>query len=250
MPDVLNVVPPERALRILLEQLEPALAREATKRLPLEKRPGVTASMTRKVQSPLGEDEYLRVKLGRVGEQLVATPVQQGAGVITSLVRADGLVLIPRFSEGLDAGTQVQVELLRSLEEVENTIVAIGSHDLTLDLMASHLRRLGARAARPVNLSSSHVGSLRGLVALRRGEAHLAGSHLLDEETGGVQPAIHAARLARCAGGGGLSSGPGPGPDFTPRQPEGHQRSSRPGAVRHHLRQPAAGFGHQVVAGL
>ena len=152
--------------------------------LALEKRQGVTASITRKVQSPLGEDEYLRVKLGRVGEKLVATPVQRGAGVITSLVRADGLVLIPRFSEGLDAGTEVQVELLRSLEEVENTIVAIGSHDLTLDLMASHLRRLGAKAPRPVNLSSSHVGSLGGLIAIRRGEAHLAGSHLLDEDTG------------------------------------------------------------------
>ena len=152
--------------------------------LALEKRPGVTATITRKVQSPLGEDEYLRVKLGRVGEKMVATPVQRGAGVITSLVRADGLLLIPRFSEGLDAGTQVQVELLRSLEEVENTIVAIGSHDLTLDLMASHLRRLGAKVARPVNLSSSHVGSLGGLIAMRRGEAHLAGSHLLDEDTG------------------------------------------------------------------
>ena len=152
--------------------------------LELEKRPAITASITRKVQSPLGEDEYLRVKLGRVGEKLVATPVQRGAGVITSLVRADGLVVIPRFSEGLDTGAQVQVELLRSLEEIENTIVAIGSHDLTLDLMASHLRRKGAKAGRPVNLSSSHVGSLGGLIAMRRGEAHLAGSHLLDEKTG------------------------------------------------------------------
>ena len=152
--------------------------------LAMEKRPMVNANITRKVQSPLGEDEYLRVKLGRVGDKLVATPVQRGAGVITSLVRADGMVLIPRFSEGLEAGTQVPVELLRSLEEVENTVVAIGSHDLTLDLMASHLRRSGGKGPRPVNLSSSHVGSLGGLIALRRGEAHLAGSHLLDETNG------------------------------------------------------------------
>ncbi len=152
--------------------------------LELEKRPVVAARITRKVQSPVGEDEYLRVRLGRVGEKLVATPVQRGAGVIMSLVQADGLALIPRFSEGLDTGAQVQVELLRPLEEIENTIVAIGSHDLTLDLMASRLRRGGAKAGRPVNLSSSHVGSLGGLVAMRRGEAHLAGSHLLDENTG------------------------------------------------------------------
>lgn len=143
-------------------------------------RPTVRAHITRKVTSPSGEDEFLRVKLGRVGEKTVATPVQRGAGVIMSLVRADGLVTIPRFSEGVDAGAEVSVELLRPLSEVENTIVAIGSHDLTLDLMSSFLRRAPGGA----NLSSSHIGSLGGLIALRRGEAHLAGSHLLDETTG------------------------------------------------------------------
>ena len=102
----------------------------------------VRARITRKVMSPAGEDEFLRVKLGRVGEKMVATPVQRGAGVIMSLVRADGLVKIPRFSEGVDVGAEVAVELLRPLSEVENTIVAIGSHDLTLDLMSSFLRRV------------------------------------------------------------------------------------------------------------
>ena len=143
-------------------------------------RPKVNASITRKVLSPLGEDEYLRVKLGRVGGKMVATPLQRGAGVIMSLVKADGLLLIPRFSEGLDAGAEAEVELLRPLQEVENTIVAIGSHDLTLDLLASFLRRTNPG----LSLSSSHIGSLGGLIALRRGEAHLAGSHLLDEATG------------------------------------------------------------------
>ena len=146
----------------------------------LPRREQVEAAITRKVLSPMGEDEFLRVKLGRVGEKLVATPVQRGAGIIMSLVRADGLVLIPRFSEGVDVGTTVTVELLRSPEEVENTVVAIGSHDLTLDLLASHLHRHYPN----MTLSSSNVGSLGGLIALRRGEAHIAGSHLLDEETG------------------------------------------------------------------
>jgi putative molybdopterin biosynthesis protein len=147
---------------------------------PTEARPTVTAELTRKVLSPLGEDEYLRVKLGRVGDRMVATPLQRGAGVIMSLVRADGIAQIPRFSEGLDAGSPVEVQLLRPLGEVQNTIVAIGSHDLTLDLIASHLSR---RQPGP-GLSSSHVGSLGGLIALRRGEAHIAGCHLLDEATG------------------------------------------------------------------
>ena len=144
------------------------------------RRDSVSATMTRKVLSPMGEDEFLRVGLGRVGGRLVATPLQRGAGVIMSLVRADGLALIPRFSEGVDEGAEVEVELLRPLKQIEGTIVAIGSHDLTLDLLADRLRR----SYPAYSLSSSNVGSLGGLMALRRGESHLAGSHLLDEESG------------------------------------------------------------------
>ena len=139
-----------------------------------------TATITRKLVSPMGEDEYVRVRLGRVGERLVATPVQRGAGVIMSMVRADGLLLIPRLSEGVDAGQSVEVELLRHADEVERTIVAIGSHDVVLDLLASELHRREPS----LTLSSSNVGSLGGLMALARGEAHFAGSHLLDPCTG------------------------------------------------------------------
>ena len=139
-----------------------------------------TAVLTRNVLSPMGEDEYLRVRLGVVGDKTVATPIQRGAGVIMSLVRADGLVVIPRFSEGVDAGTAVEVELLSSAEEISCAIVVTGSHDMVLDLVASELsRRTPGRS-----LASSNVGSLGGLLALARGEAHLAGAHLLDEATG------------------------------------------------------------------
>ena len=148
--------------------------------LPPTSRNTVKATITRKTLSPMGEDEFLRVRLGKVGERLVASPVERGAGVIMSMVRADGIVKIPRFSEGIDAGSQVGVELLRPLQSVEDTVVAIGSHDMTLDLLASHVRR----ACPQMTLASSNVGSLGGLMALARGEAHLAGSHLLDEKTG------------------------------------------------------------------
>lgn len=148
--------------------------------LPMPERPRLAATISRKVLSPMGEDEYLRVTLGQVGDRLIATPLQRGAGVVMSLVRADGLVRVPRFSEGIHAGAPVEVELLRRPDEVRNTIVAIGSHDLTLDLLASFV----ARERPGMNLSSSNVGSLGGLIALQRGEAHIAGSHLLDEETG------------------------------------------------------------------
>ncbi|MFZ2359357.1 MAG: molybdopterin biosynthesis protein, partial [Anaerolineae bacterium] len=143
-------------------------------------RPKLAARLTQKVYSPMGEDEFLRVTVGQVGEQVVATPLQRGAGVIMSLVRADGIVRLPRFSEGEHAGAAVTVELLRPPETVRNTLVSIGSHDMTLDVLADQLRRL-----RPeLTLASSNVGSYGGLLALQRGEAHLAGSHLLDEETG------------------------------------------------------------------
>ena len=140
--------------------------------------PVLEAVMTRKVFSPPGDDEYLRVTVGEVGERVVATPLSRGAGVITSLTRADGMALIPRQSEGLEAGDRIQVRLLRPADEIRRTIVAIGSHDLTLDLMTQFLAEKGMR------LSSANVGSQAGLVSLRRGEAHLAGSHLLDPETG------------------------------------------------------------------
>ncbi len=143
-------------------------------------RPTIEAVMTRKVFSPMGEDEFLRVRVGRVGDRLVATPLQRGAGATMSLVRADGLVRIPRGSEGIHEGQKVQVELLGRLEEVENAIVVSGSHDLTLDVLANHLHRRYPQRT----LSSSNVGSLGGLLALKQGEAHVAGSHLLDEESG------------------------------------------------------------------
>jgi len=138
------------------------------------------AVMTRKVFSPMGQEEFLRVKVGKVGNRLVATPLQRGAGITMSLVRADGLVRIPRGWEGLQEEQRVPVELLTSLEEIENAIVAVGSHDLALDVLANHLHKQYPRRS----LSSSNVGSLGGLLALKREEAHLAGSHLLDEESG------------------------------------------------------------------
>jgi len=122
----------------------------------------------------------VRVRLGRVGGEIVATPLPRGAGVLTSLVRADGLLVVPAGLEGHHAGERVQVELLRGLGEIGRTIVAIGSHDLVLDVAASALR-----AADPLlTLAGSNVGSLGGLVALRDGLCHVAGSHLLDPATG------------------------------------------------------------------
>jgi putative molybdopterin biosynthesis protein len=140
----------------------------------------VPARLSRQVVSGLGAEEFVRVKLGEVSGTLIATPVTRGAGAIMSLVRADGIVRVPATSEGIAAGSEVPVELLRQRQEIANTIVIIGSHDNALDVLGNFLRK-----RRPeLSLSSAHVGSMGGLMALRRGEAHLAGTHLIDEETG------------------------------------------------------------------
>jgi putative molybdopterin biosynthesis protein len=156
--------------------VEPLLARWLGR--PSGRPEQVTARLTRKIHSSGGDDEFLRVSVGKVGDRLIAAPLSRGAGVITSLVRADGIVIIPAGVQGAQAGEEVQVRLYRPMSEIENTIVVQGSHDLTIDMMAGQLAGAGCR------LTSANVGSLGGLIALRRGEAHLAGSHLLDPDSG------------------------------------------------------------------
>ena len=141
--------------------------------LPIE-----SAQLTRKINSPAGDEDYVRVAVGKVGDKLLAAPLSRGAGVITSLVQADGLVILPPGIQGVEAGEKVQVHLYRSRSELERTIFCIGSHDLTLDLLAQFLAEEDRRFV------SANVGSQGGLVALRRREAHLAGSHLFDPQTG------------------------------------------------------------------
>ena len=140
----------------------------------------VEARLSRQAASSLGQEEFLRVKLGKVSGNLIATPVSRGAGVLMSLVRADGITRIPAMSEGFGAGTAIRVELLRARGEIENTVVCIGSHDNALDILANILRKKYPK----YSLSSAHVGSMGGLIALKKGEAHFAGTHLLDAETG------------------------------------------------------------------
>ncbi|MBA4420732.1 MAG: molybdopterin biosynthesis protein [Anaerolinea sp.] len=138
----------------------------------------VEATLARKVNSPPGDDDMLRVTLGTVKGRLLAAPLPRGAGVITSLVLADGIVVIPRGVQGLEAGEKVQVRLYRPRQELTDTLLITGSHDLTLDILAEYLAERGHR------MVTSNVGSLGGLMALQRGEAHASGSHLLDPDSG------------------------------------------------------------------
>lgn len=140
----------------------------------------IEARMARPMASSMGVDEYVRVTLGQVDNAVMATPAGKGAGAVMSLVRADGLLTLPVGSEGIGAGEKVQIELLRPRQEIEATLVFIGSHDNILDVITNQLYKQRP----PTRISSAHVGSMGGIMAIRRGEAHLAGTHLLDEKTG------------------------------------------------------------------
>ena len=140
----------------------------------------IEARPTRKLASKLGVEEFIRVKLGKVGDSVVATPLPRGAGCITSFTEADGIIRIPNDLEGLPENMPASVELLRPASSIQHTIVSVGSHDNTLDIISDMVRERNSRAT----LSSSHVGSMGGLMAIKKGLCHIAGTHLLDISDG------------------------------------------------------------------
>ena len=148
--------------------------------LPAPQRARVKAVISRKLASAAGSAEYVRVRVGEVGGRCVAVPAGRGAGMVSSLARADGFVVVPALSEGLAKGEEVDCELLRPEHEVRNNLLITGSHDVALDLLASVVHGRSP----DITIASTHVGSMAGLAALRDGMCHMAGSHLLDPETG------------------------------------------------------------------
>jgi putative molybdopterin biosynthesis protein len=147
---------------------------------PETKRTVVEVYPTKKIASKLGVEEFLRVKLGQVGNRIVATPLPRGAGMITSITEADGIIRVPNHSEGIKENETAEAELLKPISSIRNTIVIVGSHDNSLDVLADQLK---ARYSH-ISFSSSHVGSMGGLMAIKKGVCHLAGSHLLDTSDG------------------------------------------------------------------
>ena len=133
----------------------------------------VKAVISKRVVSSLKNKELVRVVLGNVNNKLVATPLSGGAGVTMSLVKADGIVVIPQNCEGVEAGEEVEVNLLKSINSIRETLVSIGSHDLIMDIISDMM-----------SLSSGHVGSMGGILAMKRNECHLSPIHLLDPLTG------------------------------------------------------------------
>ena len=139
-----------------------------------------SALLARDLPSKGGIEEFRRMITGRIGDHLVTVPLKKGAGAITTLTRANSILRIAASSEGESRGSMVDLELLRPRQQVENTILCTGSHDLCLDLLHDFLKKTS-----PYPLASTHVGSLGGILAIRDNMTHIAGSHLLDPETGG-----------------------------------------------------------------
>lgn len=163
----------------------------------------VQAVLTRPVVSGLKYEEFVRVRMGYVNDRLIASPLSRGSGVVSSFMKADGILEVPQGTEGYEAGEEVRVRLLVKPEKLKNTLVVIGSHDPLLDELADMMHR----DSQEVFMSSSHVGSMGGIMAVRRGEAHMAGCHLLDPETGVYNIAFMkryfpngGIRLIRCVG--------------------------------------------------
>lgn len=185
---------PVSGILVLTELLRPLL--EDWYRTAPREEPRAEAVLSRAVVSGLKYQEFVRVRLGQVGGKLMASPLSRGSGVVSSFMKADGILEIPQGVEGFEAGSAVQVRLLRPAAELENTLVAIGSHDPLLD-EASDLLHL---ADPSLCMSSAHVGSMGGIMAVRRGETHIAGVHLLDEGDG----SYNASFIERYFPGGGV----------------------------------------------
>lgn len=147
----------------------------------LPKSRSITVRTSRAISSKLGTEEFVRVNIGKVGDLRIATPLPRSAGSITTLTRAEGIIHIPPFSEGVNQDEEIAAELLVNDEDLTNTVVFIGSHDITIDILADEIRNA---TGKNIRISSGNVGSLGGLIAVRKGISHFAGSHLLDTQTG------------------------------------------------------------------
>lgn len=137
------------------------------------------AVLTKRLMSSLKYKDFVRVTLGYMEGAYRATPIWSGAGVISAMTKADGILEIPQNVEGLEAGQKIRVSLLRTEEEIRKKVIILGSHDPLIDHLTDILKR-----AYDIPCTSTHQGSLAGIRAIDRGEAHMAGIHLLDGETG------------------------------------------------------------------
>lgn len=163
---------PLSALTVLREIVLPLLHRFG---LPAVSFGTVDARFTVSVSKDIGSDEFVLCSLGLVGNNWVLSPLSRGAGVQMSAVRSNAYLKIPAGVEGYERGKTVSATLTVSRSNAERALLITGSHDPLVDYLADLLMY------RDVELHSTHVGSMGGLLALKMNECHAAPVHLLAE---------------------------------------------------------------------
>ena len=93
-----------------------------------------------------------------------------------SLVKADGIMTVPKNSEGYESGSMIDVTLLKDINEIEKSLISIGSHDILLDKVDDLMSNNN------YHLSSSHIGSFGGIMAIKSKGCHIAPVHVLDDD--------------------------------------------------------------------
>lgn len=135
----------------------------------------IKAKLVKKVYSSLRNYEFVRVSVGEINGEIVAVPLNRKASVTMSLVKAQGILKIPKNSEGYQSGDIVDIELIASFDSIKRTLFVMGSHDILFDLLTENLLDKG------VHLVSNHVGSFGGIMSIHNDGCHIAPVHVMDE---------------------------------------------------------------------
>ncbi|MBC2854320.1 MAG: molybdopterin biosynthesis protein [Cetobacterium somerae] len=133
----------------------------------------IEGKLGKSIVSSLKHKELVRVTLHKNKDEYIVMPLARGAGITTSLSKADGILEISKSVEGIGLGERVKVRLLKPLKEIDNNLVSIGSHDIVMDLIGDSIK-----------LCSTHVGSFGGILAIKQRNTDIAPIHMLDEESG------------------------------------------------------------------
>lgn len=128
------------------------------------------------LHSPAGTDEFVMMSVGKVKDRFVGIPQSRGSGVQMSGVRANAILKIPAEKEGISAGSITDATLLVTPNQAENALLIIGSHDPCIDILSD------LASLKNVDVHSGHVGSMGGILALKKNTCHAAPIHLLSED--------------------------------------------------------------------
>ena len=149
-------------------------------RKPPVERQEISATLTNKITSAPGTEDFVRVNVGKVGNTFVAMPLKREDGNASALSRAQGVIRISAQTECLNENDKVKVKLLTDKRNLENVIMVVGSHDSALDILADELMAGNP----PYRLESGHSTSMSGISAIKNNYCLFSGIHLLDAQSG------------------------------------------------------------------